>query len=103
MEAVSPKLNTKQKVSQTFDEFWEAMGVHFDVKRESSCGGHVHITPLNTNNKFSLDEIRQIAFATVVYEDLIHSILPPARGTSGFCVPNTRLSSRLKRSFASGK
>jgi hypothetical protein len=103
MEVVSPVLNTSQTVSPTFAEFWEAISVHFLVIKSPSCGGHVHITPLNYTRKFSLEELRQIAFSTIVYEDHINSILPFQRRTNEYCPPNSTCSARLKAIFAAGK
>jgi len=108
MEVVSPKLTTRMPVTDTISEFWEAMSVHFDVQRDASCGGHVHVTPLRNGSKFTLAELKQVAFATVVYDDHVTSVLPPARRTNGYCPSNTRagtpaLQSRLRALVAGGK
>jgi Putative amidoligase enzyme len=109
MEVVSPTLNTRQSVTDTISEFWEAMSVHFDVQRDTSCGGHVHVTPMRNGNKFTLDELKKVAFATVFYEDYITSILPLVRRTNDYCKPNSKStnrkgeSCRLRTLLASGK
>lgn len=95
MEVVSPILNTRQQtVASTVSEFWEAMRVHFDVQRDASCGGHVHVTPEGVGRKFTLAELKKIAFATVVYEDYVRAVLPPGRRDNQYCRPNSRSTGR---------
>lgn len=102
MEIVSPVMKTKDEPSQTLAEFWEAINVGFTVQKERSCGGHVHITPSNSTKRFSITDLRAIAFATVVYEDCVYSILPQARKLSRYCKPNTQQDSHLRRICAGG-
>jgi hypothetical protein len=90
MEVVSPKLDTTQPVTRLLSEFWEAMRVHFNPQRDPSCGGHVHVTPVSLNNKFSLRSLKKIAFACIAYEDYVLSVLPPARRENQYCVVNSR-------------
>ncbi|EKJ68111.1 hypothetical protein NXS19_005454 [Fusarium pseudograminearum] len=90
MEVVSPRLDTKQPVSQILGDFWEAMRVHFSPQRDISCGGHVHITPVSTHNKFSLRSLKKIAFATVLYEDFVAAMLPRVRRENQYCRPNSQ-------------
>lgn len=90
MEVVSPRLDTTQHVSGILSDFWEAMRVHFNPQKDISCGGHVHVTPLSLNNKFSLRSLRKIAFAAVVYEDFVASLLPQSRRENKYCLANSR-------------
>lgn len=90
MEVVSPKLNTTQDITEIFSDFWEAMKVHFDPKRDISCGGHVHVTPMNLTSRFSLKQLKRIAFATVLFEDFVDAILPQARRENKFCIKNSQ-------------
>lgn len=90
MEVVSPKLDTTLPLSAILADFWEAMRVHFAPQRDLSCGGHVHVTPVSLNNKFSLRSLKRIAFATVVWEDFIAAVLPPSRRTNQYCRPNSK-------------
>ncbi|KAL2210269.1 hypothetical protein CC79DRAFT_488676 [Sarocladium strictum] len=104
MEVVSPKLNTTQDVTEIFSDFWEAMRVHFNPQKDISCGGHVHVTPLNLTSKFSLKALKRIAFATVFYEDFIDAILPQARIENKFCIKNSRsLGSGISEAMSWGK
>lgn len=89
MEVVSPKLDTMHGVSPIFSDFWEAMRVHFKPQEDISCGGHVHVTPVNLKNKFSLRTLKRIAFATVVYEDYVAEILPATRRDNHYCRLNS--------------
>ncbi|KAI6782530.1 uncharacterized protein J7T54_003541 [Emericellopsis cladophorae] len=90
MEVVSPKLNTQMHLATTLADFWEAMRVHFNPQKDVSCGGHVHVTPMSLNSKFSFRSLRRIAFATIVYQDYVAAILPQARRENKYCVPNSR-------------
>ncbi|KAF7553012.1 hypothetical protein G7046_g7228 [Stylonectria norvegica] len=89
MEVVSPRLDTTQHITSILSDFWEAMRVHFNPLRDTSCGGHVHVTPVSLNNKFSLRSLRKIAFATAAYEDFVAAVLPPVRRSNQFCKMNS--------------
>lgn len=104
MEVVSPRLDTKQPVSRTVSDFWEAMRVHFSPQRDLSCGGHVHVTPVSRRNNFSLRSLKAIAFATVVYEDFVSAVLSPPRRENQYCKLNSKsLGSGLHHALACGK
>lgn len=104
MEVVSPKLDTAQPVSRILSDFWEAMRVHFNPQKDSTCGGHVHVTPVSLNNKFSFKSLKKIAFATVVYEDFVSAILPSARRENHYCKMNSKsLDSGLRETLLRGK
>ncbi|KFH42724.1 hypothetical protein ACRE_065430 [Hapsidospora chrysogenum ATCC 11550] len=104
MEVVSPKLDTTQHVSSILSDFWEAMHVHFNPQRDISCGGHVHVTPLSLNNKFSFRSLKKIAFATVVYEDFVAAVLPQARRENKYCQANSQsVDSGLRETLLWGK
>lgn len=104
MEVVSPRLDTTQHVSRILGDFWEAMRVHFNPQKDTSCGGHVHVTPVSLNNKFSLRTLKKIAFATIVYEEFIATVLPPVRRENQYCKMNSKSEeSGLYSSLAWGK
>lgn len=104
MEVVSPRLDTTLHVSRILGDFWEAMRVHFNPQRDPSCGGHVHVTPVSRKNKFKLSSLKKIAFAAVVYEDFVSSILPPSRRNNQFCKLNSQSpDSRLAETLLWGK
>lgn len=104
MEVVSPKLDTMRGVSPIISDFWEAMRVHFKPQEDVSCGGHVHVTPVNLKNKFSLRTLKKIAFATVVYEDYVAEILPATRRDNHYCRLNSQsLDSGLNKTLGWGK
>ena len=90
MEVVSPRLDTKQPVSRILGDFWEAMRVHFSPQRDISCGGHVHVTPVSSHNKFSLRSLKKIAFASAVYEEFVAAVLPRVRRENQYCRPNSQ-------------
>lgn len=89
MEIVSPVLNTSRAISKTLSEFWEAMSISFEVQKEKSCGGHVHVTPPSSTSRFSLLELKKVAFASVVYEPCVHAILPACRRNNRYCALNS--------------
>ncbi|CAH0039440.1 unnamed protein product, partial [Clonostachys solani] len=104
MEVVSPKLNTTMHITSMLSDFWEAMRVHFNPQRDISCGGHVHVTPMSLNNKFSLRSLKKIAFATVVYEDFVATMLPQARRENKYCQANSQsIDSGLHETLLWGK
>lgn len=104
MEVVSPKLNTTMPLTNTLSDFWEAMAVHFNPQKDISCGGHVHVTPVSLNNKFSFRSLKKIAFATVVYEEFVSATLPQARRENKYCQVNSQsMDSGLRESLAWGK
>ncbi|KAK0704654.1 putative amidoligase enzyme-domain-containing protein [Lasiosphaeris hirsuta] len=90
MEVVSPKLTTAQPVTKILSEFWEAMKADFDIQIDSSCGGHVHVTPLRESARFTLLELKRVAFAVAVYEEHVRAILPPSRRDNKWCRPNSQ-------------
>ncbi|KFA47850.1 hypothetical protein S40293_06409 [Stachybotrys chartarum IBT 40293] len=101
---VSPKLDTTLHITRILSDFWEAMRVHFNPQKDSSCGGHVHVTPVSLNNKFSFRSLKKIAFAAVVYEDFVASMLPAARRENQYCVMNSRsVDSGLRETLLYGK
>jgi hypothetical protein len=103
MEVVSPKLDTTLNMTSILSDFWEAMRVHFNPQKDITCGGHVHVTPMSMNNKFSLRSLKKIAFATVVYESFVASILPQARLENKYCQQNSKsLESGLRETLVWG-
>lgn len=104
MEVVSPKLNTTMHLTSTLSDFWEAMEVHFNPQKDISCGGHVHVTPVSINDKFSFRSLKKIAFATVVYEEFVSATLPQARRENKYCLVNSQsMDSGLRETLAWGK
>lgn len=89
MEVVSPRLDTTLHLTRILSDFWEAMRVHFNPQRDPSCGGHVHVTPVSRKNKFKLSTLKKIAFAAIVYEDFIFSMLPATRRENQYCKLNS--------------
>jgi len=52
-----------------------------------SCGSHIHVAP--TTRSFTLWELKQIVFATIIHEDHILTILPEFRRNNKHCVANS--------------
>src|SRR4051812_28662287 len=102
LEAVSRKLHTgTREWEQELKLFWEAMRVVFRVKKNFTCGSHVHVAPFN--RQYTLHELKTIAFALIIKEHLVQALLPPARQSSTYCRPNSTVSPTLRQCFRNGK
>lgn len=66
------------------DLFWLCSDL---TESNLSCGSHIHVAP--TARSFTLWELKQIAFATIIHEDHILTILPDFRRNNRYCMPNS--------------
>ncbi|KAI1443410.1 hypothetical protein F5Y02DRAFT_222139 [Annulohypoxylon stygium] len=100
-EAVSPIFSTTERWVDDIDAFWNAMSAVFHQPiRSPKCGSHIHISPgppsySGARRRFSLGQLKTIAFGIVVHEPLILQVLPSWRRNNSYCRPNTASSSRL--------
>lgn len=65
-------------------------------ERSDLCGSHVHIARSRVE-RFTLSQLKTIAYSVVVYEPFVTELLLPARRESTYCKPNTRSSDYLYR------
>ncbi|PSN68249.1 hypothetical protein BS50DRAFT_633861 [Corynespora cassiicola Philippines] len=67
------------------------MNEQFDFRQDTSCGYHIHISP--TTKSFSLDQLRRVAKAVVLFEPMTARCAPPSRqdNVMAFCKSNTGL------------
>ncbi|KAK4151970.1 putative amidoligase [Chaetomidium leptoderma] len=88
MEAVSPVMQVRGGWEHEIDTYWAAMRAVFHMpQRDDSCGSHVHISK-GLNQRFSLAQLKIIAYGVVFYEPLIKGLLMPCRVGNRFCEPN---------------
>ena len=82
--------------------FWKVFYDGFDIELSNqSCGSHVHIKP--SASEYTMVQLRSIAYAVVIYEKHILTILPPERRGYTYCQPNTKVSPSLEQVFWNGK
>lgn len=73
----------------------------FKVRENFTYGNRVHVARLN--QRHTLLELKIIAFAVVVYEDIVRYILPEKLRTNKYCRRNSRVSLKLKQMLLNGK
>lgn len=93
MEAVSPIMKSSHRWEDTVAKFWEVMADLFDIKKNLTCGTHIHVAPWQA--RFTLQQAQTIAFACCYWEPYVVSFLPVERRDYGYCQRNTALASRM--------
>ena len=63
------------------------------MKKNISCGAHVHVSPYRY--KYGLDQLKRIAYAVVVWEGFVQEILPEERRRNEYCESASELSDDL--------
>ncbi|KAI0506349.1 putative amidoligase enzyme-domain-containing protein [Xylaria bambusicola] len=97
MEVVSPVLSCRQDWEEEIDVFWLAMRAVFHMpERSPLCGSHIHISR-SLGKRFTLSQLKSIAYGIVIYEPLIVSLLMSNRVNNKYCKVNTVNSSRLRQ------
>jgi hypothetical protein len=86
---------------ESLRKFWVATNTVFDVQRNFTCGSHIHVAP--QERRFSMAELKTIAFAVITQEHMVKSLLPRARSTNAYCQRNSKLSPKLIDYFQDGK
>jgi hypothetical protein len=77
--------------------FWEAMRKVFEVHKDISCGSHIHIAPIET--RWTLEELKKIAFAVCLYEEYVCAILPSERRDNLHCARNSGVGTTMGNSL----
>ena len=88
VEIVTPVVKADVTWRPLIDQFWSTIREHFELRRDTSCGMHVHVSP--AQGRFDLDELRCIAKAVVLWERDTAGCAPPSRsdGVQNFCLSN---------------
>lgn len=60
---VSPKIIADHSWVQFMDDFWSVILRHFELRRDTSCGYHIHISTVKGG--YSLDQLRMMAKAVI--------------------------------------
>jgi hypothetical protein len=101
LEAVSPILHITNEWEKELTLFWAAIRKVFKVMENYSCGSHIHVAPVG--RKYTLAELKTIAFAIVTHEHFVKSMLPSARRDNRYCNLNSEVSPQLKALLQNGK
>lgn len=95
LEAVSPIFHTSKDWESRIDAFWHAQNTVFHMPaKNKSCGSHVHVAP-GTRQRWSLEQLRNIAVGITCYEKQVREMLPVERRDNEYCRENTSSSGRL--------
>ena len=88
VEIVTPIIQVNSAWVSLIDNFWSVLNNHFEYRRETSCGFHIHISPVTRS--YNLAQIRQLAKAIVFWERATAECSPPSRQDQilGFCTSN---------------
>jgi hypothetical protein len=93
MESVSPIMYLNDHWEDKISRFWRAMHSLFGVRKNHTAGTHVHVSPVS--RKFTLCEVKTIAFACCYYEPYVVSLLPVERRDYRYCQRNTKVAPRM--------
>jgi hypothetical protein len=88
VEIVTPVIKADVTWTKTIDQFWSIIHKHFDLRRDTSCDMHIHISP--AQGLFDLDQLRCIAKGVVLWERDTARCAPPSRDDKiqSFCLSN---------------
>ena len=103
MEAVSRKFSVRdeQWIAEV-RKFWQAFSLVFNLEpHNTSCGCHIHVAP--TTRTYTLQELKTIAYAVVIYEKHVRAFMKPERRGKHYCRTNTTLSPNLISIFRPGR
>ncbi|KAL6715897.1 hypothetical protein ACLMJK_006858 [Lecanora helva] len=99
IEAVSPVYNSRDAWEKKINDFWKALEKSgIKVKRNHSCGSHVHVAPFRKwycstrlrPPRYNEGQLKDIAYAVASQEYLVSHILPPERLNNRYCQFNSR-------------
>lgn len=83
-------MQTLEDWEHQVDVFWSAFGYVFREPEPSPlCGSHIHISPQRRDKRFSLDELRYIAFGICRFESFVTRLLPHERRRNKYCRHNS--------------
>ena len=90
MEIVSPLIIADAIWVQVIDTFWSVLLQHFELRRDTSCGFHIHTSTATGN--YSLAQIRMMAKAIIFWEPATARCAPDSRQDRilGFCKSNIK-------------
>ena len=82
---------------RTIDNFWSTLSRHFELRPDSSCGFHVHIS--TATGSYNLEQLRKMAKAVIFWEPATAMCAPFSRQDNvlDFCKSNVRLPVQVGR------
>jgi hypothetical protein len=82
-------MKTDENWEEHIKLFWEAMTKVFKVVKDTSCGSHIHVAPIG--RRWTLEELKKIAFAVCIYETYVCAVLPSERRDNQHCERNSKV------------
>ncbi|KAL8730745.1 MAG: hypothetical protein Q9181_004551 [Wetmoreana brouardii] len=88
VEIVTPVIRATPDWVSLIDRFWSVLNQYYECLRDTTCGFHVHISPVTKS--YSDDQIRQLAKAIVFWGPATAECAPPSRqdNVQDFCKSN---------------
>ncbi|KAL8834341.1 MAG: hypothetical protein Q9170_003796 [Blastenia crenularia] len=77
LEVISPKIIADGTWVQVIDVFWSVLLAHFELRQGISCGLHIHISTVT--GSYSMNQLRAMAKAIIVWEPATKRCTPPSR------------------------
>ena len=90
-------MKTDENWKEHIKLFREAMAKVFKVQKDTSCGSHVYVAPIG--RKWTLDELKKIAFAVCIYKSYVYNILPSERRENQHCERNSKVGTAMGSSL----
>ncbi|KAL8824674.1 MAG: hypothetical protein Q9191_004891 [Dirinaria sp. TL-2023a] len=90
VDLVSPLICADDNCSQTVGKFWSVLLSHYELRRDTTCGLHIHISSATQN--WTLDQLRSMAKAIVFWEPATARCAPLSRQDrfQDFCQSNIK-------------
>lgn len=90
IEIVTPVIKAFDKWSDTIVKFWSIIKDNFELRRDTSCSMHIHIS--SYKGRFDLAQLKRIAQAIVLWERKTALCAPPTRDdrVQAFCLSNRK-------------
>lgn len=77
IEVVSPKIIADDHWVEIMDNFWSVLLRYFELRQDTSCGYHIHISTMSGG--YSLDQLRMVAKAIIFWEPATKRCTPLSR------------------------
>ncbi|KAI9764376.1 MAG: hypothetical protein M1840_008514 [Geoglossum simile] len=96
LEVISRLLESADNWLAEIDLLWTLLDDFCFIRSDDSCGTHVHTS---LRGRYTLDELKRIAKATVYYEPAITSVMPNERKVSLWSRSNMSESTQLRQAY----
>jgi hypothetical protein len=97
VEIVTPVIKAAAGCTAIIEKFWRVIDANFELRSDTSCGLHVHIS--SAEARFDIKQLRRIAQAVAVWERHVAFCTPPSRDdqAQNFCLSNLKGSAPIAR------